>query len=130
MASHNCCNFFYDEWLHFDKRTQFTIKQFFRMFCFGANHTHLCHQTHCVHASQLSVIFLDLFLLISLPIGPWSPFIEIMLLNADQVVPRINTAQVSSYLKWTTTASLLGTSPLCHFPQKPTKPIVNLTFNF
>lgn len=57
------------------------------MFCFGANHTHLYHQTHCVHASQLSVIFLKLFPLVSFPIGPWSPFIETMLLITDQVVP-------------------------------------------
>lgn len=80
------------------------------MFCFGANHTpQLYHQTHCVHASQLSVIFLNLFLLVSLPIGPWGSIIETMLVNTDQVVPWVNKAQVSSYLEWTTTASLAPT---------------------
>lgn len=110
MTSHNCCNFFYDEWLHFDKRIHFTIKQFFKMFCFGASHIpHLYHKTHCVHASQLSVIFRNLFLLISLPIGPWGPIIETMLVNTNQVVPWVNTGQVSCYLEWTTTASLAPT---------------------
>lgn len=56
------------------KEFHFSIKQSFKMFCFGANYTlHLYHKTHYLRSSQLKVTFLNLSLLVPLPIGPWSP---------------------------------------------------------
>lgn len=84
------------------------------MFCFGINQTpHLYHKTHCLHPSQLTIIFLNLLLLVSLPIGPWSPIIETMLVNIYQVVPSVNTTQVSSYLASLSITASLAPMPLC-----------------
>lgn len=57
-------------------------------------------------------MFLSLSLLVSLPIDPWSPIVEIMLVNTYQVFPSVNTAQVSRYLEAATTA-FLAPIPIC-----------------
>lgn len=111
------------------KEFHFSIKQSFKMFCFGANYSpplplpqDPLFTFKPIIYIQLTVIFLDLFLLVSLPMGPSSPVTGAVLINTHhRISNRWFLSQYSTHQQPTQNEAPLPAS-LVPVPQSPSVP--------